>query len=130
MTDNRFRRCEHVRRGDDFRRAYRRRCSASDAQVIVYGCENNLDHCRLGLSVSKRYGSAVARNRWKRLVREAFRACHAQLPPGIDLIVLPREKLEPTFDQLLASLSRLARQVGNRLRKKSISARPPARDKP
>ena len=112
----------HVRRGDDFRRAYRRRCSSADDVVIVYACENGLDRCRLGLSVSRKYGPAVARNRWKRLVREAFRLSRLKLPNEVDLIVLPRERLEPTLEQLLHSLPRLAGKARARLAR---SPKPP-----
>lgn len=115
MTGVCFHPQDHVRRGDDFRRAYRRRCSSADEVVIVYACENGLDRCRLGLSVSRKYGPAVARNRWKRLVREAFRLSREKLPKEVDLIVLPRERLEPTLEQLLHSLPRLAGKARARL---------------
>lgn len=115
MNDACFYPQDHVRSGDDFRRAYRRRCSSADDVVIVYACENGLDRCRLGLSVSRKFGPAVARNRWKRLVREAFRLSRAKLPAEVDLIVLPREKLEPTLEQLLHSLPRLAGKARARL---------------
>lgn len=45
---------------------------------------------KLGITVSKRYGNAVARNRFKRIVREAFRLSLPTLPKGIDLNVKPR----------------------------------------
>jgi ribonuclease P protein component len=45
---------------------------------------------RLGITTTKRLGPAVVRNRARRLVREAFRRGELALPPGIDLVVIPK----------------------------------------
>ena len=45
---------------------------------------------RLGITVTKRYGQSVQRNRFKRLVREAFRLSYSRLSPAIDIVVRPR----------------------------------------
>lgn len=104
-----------IRRSGDFRRAYQRRCSSADQQIVVFGHPNGLAYPRLGLSVSRRVGGAVVRNRWKRLLREAFRLSRHQLPTGIDLIVLPRPNAEPTLDSLVEVLPRLAARVARRI---------------
>ena len=58
--------------------------------LVINGSTNELTYSRLGLSVSRKVGNAVARNRWKRLIREAFRLSCAELPVGLDLVVRPQ----------------------------------------
>lgn len=106
-----------IRRGADFQRAYRRRAVVSDELLVVHSCENGLDHPRLGLSVSRKVGGAVVRNRWKRLLREAFRLVRRELPRGVDLIVIPRAEVEPELQQLMASLADLARRAERKLQR-------------
>jgi ribonuclease P protein component len=115
MDCKRFPASYRVRRAADFRRAYQRRSSAADRRIVVYGCPNGLSHPRLGVSASRRLGGAVVRNRWKRLLREAFRLTCPQLPGGIDLIVIPRANAEPTLASLMDSLPRLAGCVGRKI---------------
>ena len=111
----RFRPAEHLRRPADFRRVYERRRSVSDGWLLVYGCENGLPHLRLGLSVSRKVGPATHRNRLRRLYREAFRLTRAEMPTGLDLILIPRTSQEPPLAELKRSLPRLVSQLARRL---------------
>jgi ribonuclease P protein component len=113
--DFRFRKEEHLRRPADFRRVYERRCAASDAWLLVQACPNCLAFSRLGLSVSRKYGGAVARNRLRRLYREAFRLSKHDLPKGLDLVLIPRSPNEPALEVLKQSLKVLVSQVARRL---------------
>jgi ribonuclease P protein component len=54
----------------------------------------NPTRSRLGLVVSRRVGGAVERNRVKRVVREWFRQCRAQLPFTADFVVIARRDAE------------------------------------
>jgi ribonuclease P protein component len=110
-----FRPAEHLRRPSDFRRVYERRRSASDDWLIVYACENGLPHLRLGLSVSRKVGNAVRRNRLKRLYREAFRLTRHDMPTGLDLVLIPRTAEEPPLEELKHALPRLVSQLAHKL---------------
>jgi ribonuclease P protein component len=63
--------------------------------LSLVACDNDLGYDRLGLAASRRVGGAVARNRAKRLLREAFRRHKRALagPRGEDLVALPRPQL-------------------------------------
>jgi len=68
--------------------------------------ENGLPHLRLGLSVSRKYGGAVQRNRLRRLYREAFRLTRHEMPVGLDLVLIPRKPEEPPLAELDAHACR------------------------
>ena len=115
MMSQRFLPRYRLRSGSQFRRVYDRRCSASDAVLLIYAAANELDHPRIGLSVSRKVGGAVVRNRWKRLLREAFRLSREQLPSGVDLVVIPRAGFEPELSAIIRSLVRQAVRAADRV---------------
>ena len=111
----RFPKSRRVLRPGDFARIARRRITVSDACLVVQGDANGGGECRLGLAVSRRVGPAVVRNRWKRLLREAFRLERSRLPRGVDLVVRPREVPPPSLADLRRELPRLVRRLAKRL---------------
>ena len=113
--DERFTAQFRLRNDRDFQRVYRRRCVASDDLLVVHSCENELGFPRLGLSVSRKVGGAVVRNRWKRLLREAFRLQKRRLPVGVDLVVAPRVGATAELSAIMESLVGVSRRAAKKL---------------
>ena len=84
-------------RSSDFQRIYRQGSSTASRYLVLYSfrrpAEAGAEGPRLGLSVSKKLGGAVVRNRVKRLLREAFQGCAGHLAEEYDLVVIARPHL-------------------------------------
>lgn len=84
-------------RSSDFQRIYRQGSSTASRFLVLYSfkrpAETGAEGPRLGLSVSKKLGGAVVRNRVKRLLREAFQGCAGHLAEEYDLVVIARPQL-------------------------------------
>ena len=80
--------------------------------ILVVWQANDLAHARLGVTVSKKVGCAVTRNRVKRFVRETFRN-NRSLLPAVDLNVIARsEAASMDFHALQQELLKAFRHIG------------------
>jgi len=85
---------------------------------VLYAMENDLPFHRLGITVSKKIGNAVARNRVKRRIREVFRREKPAHLPSMDLVVNARKSaVQVEFaalrEELRSVLNRLGRRAGS-----------------
>jgi ribonuclease P protein component len=78
-----------IKKRADFARVYNSGKSAANRLFVVYVCANNLPHNRLGLSVSKKVGCAVVRNRIRRLLKESLRL-GTEISNGYDIVIIAR----------------------------------------
>jgi ribonuclease P protein component len=102
----------------DFERIFSRRLSVSDSRLVVYARCNGLSWSRLGVSVGKKLGPAVQRNRYKRTLREAFRLMQHELPAGYDYVLIPRLHAAVSTKLYCQSLVNLCKQLQRRSKKK------------
>jgi len=74
---------------------------------------NQLEYCRLGLAISRKYGNAVQRNRLKRQLRNNFRLCDCHTM-GVDMLIIPvvnANHMQYAANDLMQAISMIRRKV-------------------
>lgn len=95
-----------------FRRLYHTGGYA-DPYMVLYARRNRTECNRVGITVSKKLGHAVVRNRIRRRLREVYRLNELRFQPGWDIVVVARTRaVKAPFDKLTGSFLFLADKAG------------------
>lgn len=101
----------------EFERVYRKGSVYRGRLFSVHVLPSAVDSTRLGLSVSKKVGGAVTRNKVRRRLKEIFRSSASTFPDGADLVISARPaaaeaSFEELNDEFIKSLNRLEKRGG------------------
>ena len=81
--------------------------------LVLYARKNRTGINRVGVTVSKKLGKAVVRNRVRRRIREVYRLNEEQFLPGWDIVIVARSRaVEVSFQKLTESLLSLSDRAG------------------
>lgn len=115
-------------RSAEFDRVFRQGRSHANRLLVLHAFPRGNDgEPRLGLSVSRKVGGAVERNRVKRLLREAFEQESARLPDGQDIVIVARPDARLVaerdgLDGLRSALAELIDQLRARVEQEQARA--------
>ncbi|TWT83916.1 Ribonuclease P protein component [Planctomycetes bacterium CA13] len=90
-------------------------CVADGTLVLFAVNQNRSIPSRIGITIPKKTGNAVIRNRWKRLIRESFRTQSESIPEGIEMIVRPKKGAKSSWKSIEKSVPYLAQKAAKRL---------------
>lgn len=95
-----------------FRRLYKTN-GVANGYLVLYARENHSSANRVGVTVGKKLGKAVIRNRVRRRLREVYRLNETAFQCGYDIVVVARSKCVGTeFEKLTAAYLHLAKKAG------------------
>ena len=87
----------------EFHRAYNRGVALVSQNYVLYVCKGKKNQLRLGITAGKKIGTAVSRNRAKRVITAAFDMCAAHIPTGYDCVVVARTRILKTKSYAVAA---------------------------
>ena len=81
-----------LKQNTEFHRAYGRGKVNASPALVTYAVKNRGQGCRIGITAAKKLGSAVERNRCRRIIRAAFSSIHSECSGNWDIVFVARYK--------------------------------------
>ena len=115
-TDRTFARASRLRARKRFLEVYERGQRVHGSFFVLFGVRGATSRSRLGITATRKFGHAVARNRIKRVVREIFRGNRSLTVSPLDIVVnVKMSARQQTFDRLEADFASRLRELTRRL---------------
>ncbi|WP_368502930.1 ribonuclease P protein component [Alkalihalophilus sp. As8PL] len=104
---------QRIKKNEEFSSVFKKGQSVANRQFVLYSLKKEGQaNFRIGLSVSKKVGNAVVRNRIKRYVRTVFLTYQEELPPNYDFVIIARHPVaEMDFHQVESSLKHVLKKA-------------------
>ncbi|WP_152657454.1 ribonuclease P protein component [Oceanobacillus sp. CFH 90083] len=98
-----------IKKNEEFQATFKNGNSFANRQLVIYyRKKEGQKHFRIGLSVGKKIGNAVVRNRIKRLLRASFQALEQDIKPCYDIVIIARNQTKTMdYEMMKRSLSHL-----------------------
>ncbi|MDX8363268.1 MULTISPECIES: ribonuclease P protein component [Bacillaceae] len=102
-----------IKKNDEFQKVFKQGKSFANRQFVIYVLEKpDQDFFRIGLSVSKKIGNAVSRNRIKRLIRQVFTDSKDVLRAEMDYVIIARKPAaEMDYAEIKSSLHHVCKRA-------------------
>jgi len=101
-----------IKENEEFQYIFRRGRSFANRQLVIYYMKNpEQTHFRIGISVGKKLGNAVTRNRIKRYIRQCFNDLETSILPTVNIVVIARQPTnQMTYHEVKKSLMHLLKK--------------------
>lgn len=115
MSDQKFPKSDRVLKREGFRRVYEQGRKIQSGLFTAFLVANQTGSPRIGITVTRKIGNSVERNRARRLLREAFRKNKWLAPHGVDIVInVKRALLEAGYREVEGELVALLKRAGEK----------------
>lgn len=107
-----FNRTQGLKKDSDFRKVYKHGKSFANRYLVMYILKNKSENSRIGISVSKKVGKAIMRNKVRRRIKESYRLnIDENVKNGYDIVFIARVAIkDATYDEIEKSMKHLIRK--------------------
>ena len=101
-----------IKKSEDIEKVLKKKCSVGNKNYIIYIMKNSeAKHFRLAMSVSKKIGNAVIRNRQKRLIKQAVNRIKLEILPYDIFVIARNNSINLTYQEIESNIVYLLKKI-------------------